>query len=135
MNMVTKPELITYCANQEELDHAVKAGADRLILDHPAISLCSWIQPRPFDNFESRGDAFRDLVDALPGALGFWLVPLYELLHLHGGRLELGLVLLAATVVTVATRQYPARHAPRGRRDTVARCGARGCAATLGLSG
>ena len=51
--MVTKPELITYCANQEELDHAVKAGADHLILDHPAISLCSWIQPRPFDNFES----------------------------------------------------------------------------------
>ena len=51
--MLKKPDIITYCASQTEADLAINAGADHLILDHPSISLCSFIPPKPSDTIKS----------------------------------------------------------------------------------
>ncbi|RAP31955.1 hypothetical protein DID76_01800 [Candidatus Marinamargulisbacteria bacterium SCGC AG-414-C22] len=37
-----KPEIITYCGNEQQIDIALAAGADHLILEHSQLSIRSW---------------------------------------------------------------------------------------------
>jgi collagenase-like PrtC family protease len=51
--MITTPEIITFCSTKAELDMAVSLGVDHVILDHPLLSLCSFIPPKATDSIHS----------------------------------------------------------------------------------